>query len=230
MSQEGSHIILWWVQSVVAQAEAVGKDDPRYERINERLGTASALIDEAQDLTLRTLQRFDDLKPRLAEAFELLDRLRGKPEEAPEPARKPVVSCSLELVSAPAGPCVDCGDEVGMGVVGWRKSEEPGPLCAGCLSHHSPDLAALRGTGNYLRRSVRGEGEHEHDADPDAPARSRLEMARRFARASSGGWPPRPLGILATLSKTWERMGKDAETFRLSRYERRRGGGGHEPS
>ncbi len=221
-------IILWWVQCVVAHAEAPTTDARRHEDLEARLEAANDLISEAQDLTARAYQRYGDSD--LSETIALAHRLQGRPEEASQRSSGAEEPCSVELVSAPAGPCAVCDREVGMGVVGWRHSGEPGPLCNTCLASSSPDLAAVLGAVNYLRRSVRGEGEHEHDGDPDAPARSRLEMARRFARATAGSWPSRPLGLLSELTRAWGRREELDEMFRFEKFEPGGGGGGQKPS
>ncbi len=222
-------IILWWVQCVVAHAEAPRNDERRHKETEARLEAASDLISEAQDLTARAFQRYGDARSHLAETIALAHRLQGRPEKAPERFAGTGESCSLELVSAPAGPCTACEEEVGLGVVGWRRTGEPGPLCGPCLARSSPELGAVLGAVNYLRRSVRGEGEHEHDGDPEAAARSRLEMARRYARATAGAWPPRPLGILPMLSRAFDRR-EELEEHWLGKLERGGGAGGQEPS
>ena len=42
------------------------------------------------------------------------------------------------------GPCVLCGDETGVGAVGWRHQGDPvGPVCDGCMVDRERTLGAL---------------------------------------------------------------------------------------
>ncbi len=199
-----SRRISWWIRCRTALAKRLPEDDPCATAASERLKAAARLYGEAQELWLRGMQRFEDLTPLMMETHEMICRLDGEsPEEALEPPAEAGENAGIALVLGQASPCVECGEEVGGGLLGWRLGEGPGPLCNACLSRSSPDLAALMAL--VARAMHVGAERMAGNDDPGAGERVLLELARRYARASAA-WPLRPTGLIEWAFKTHQRM------------------------
>ncbi len=199
-----SRRISWWIRCRTALAKRLPEDDPRASAASDRLKAAIRLYGEGQELWLRAMQRFEDLTPLMKETHEMICRLDGdSPEEALEPPGKAGEDAGIVLVLGQASPCVECGGEVGGGLLGWRLGEGPGPLCNDCLARWSPDLGALMAL--VARAMHIGAERMEGNDDPGGGEHVLLELARRYARASAA-WPLRPTGLLERAFKLHLRM------------------------
>ncbi len=143
--------------------------------------------------------------------IELLVQLRALMDEDPE-CGWPAISgdgvqrrCTLELVPSPAGPCLECVEPVGSGVVGWIGEPEPGPLCDHCLAQASPELGAILGLVTFLREITAADLEDDPEAHTGL-MESLLLMTQVYARSCAGAWPSRPKGMREARDTGLERM------------------------
>lgn len=227
MSNKMERLTLWWAQCFAPLAKGLASDESNASEATARFSASLELLGEAQDLAIRAMQRFKDLAPQMKETQEMIARLQGQTARgALKPPGKPGEGAGVVLVDGEAGPCLECSGEVGMGPVGWRQGAEPGPLCNLCLARESPDLGALMGVVNQVRRIVR-QGAEEHD-DPDAAGSALLDLARRYARANASGWPVRPTELLSKASDLHLRMVERHGPHYLDEVKRQ--GGGQEPN
>ncbi len=159
------------------------------------------------------------LQDRLAqETRPLLLRLHQFMSDYPECEWPPISGdgvqreCTLELAPRPAGPCLECVEEVGSGPIGWIGDPEPGPLCDRCLAEASPELAAILGLLSFLRQLT----ETDLEDDPQAKfglMEALLMLTRSYAQSCAGAWPSRPKGMREkrdeALAMMRQRRGKD---------------------
>ena len=221
-----SHRVSWWIRCLTALTERLPEGDPGATAASDRLKTAMGLFKEGQELWLRGMQRFQDLAPLMMETHEMISRLDGdSPDEALEPPGEAGEDAGIVLVLGQASPCVECGREVGGGLLGWRLGEGPGALCNNCLARCSPDLGALMG---LLARAMDiGAERMEGNDDPGGGERVLLELARRYARAS-GAWPLRPTGLLERAFELHLRMVERHGPFYYAELPLRTDPGGQE--
>ena len=205
---------LHWLADITPALHENGED--RESRVHTR--KIAALGEESERLAMKLTRRQERLT---REARELLEDLRleeGRPlpdRPAPAPPR-----CSIELVGSPAGPCVPCAEEVGSGLLGWRREPDPGPLCPECLAHHHPELGAVLTAVQCMRHLV-FQSEQQED-DRDSALAPLLELARGYARATAGAWPARSTGLEPLLKEVTDRMEELHGRFWLDEPERKR--------
>ena len=58
---------------------------------------------------------------------------------------------SIRWFEEEMGPCVLCGDETGLGAVGWHRGDPTGPVCDACLADREPSLGAVVEAKKILR-------------------------------------------------------------------------------
>ncbi len=139
-----------WRESPAAAAAARSKD-PAVRR----------LLAEVEEGLAETRQLIGRLRSRQA---ALLRTLRGMSRKMDINASRPLPRCSssrpfpaggglygVRHFHADAGPCVDCGEETGTGPIGWRKGDEPGPLCYDCLIEADRRIAAVPLLVDFMR-------------------------------------------------------------------------------
>ncbi len=132
--------------------------------------------------------------------IELLLQLHALIDEDPESSWPPIAGdgvqrkCTLELMTSPAGPCLECVEAVGSGVVGWIGEPEPGPLCDKCLARASPELGAILGLVSLLWQITAADLEDDPEAHTGL-MQSLLIMTQLYARSRAGAWPARPKGM-----------------------------------
>ncbi len=136
------------------------------------------------------------------ESKAVLVRLRALMDEIPESDWPPISGpgverrCTIELADNAAGPCLECIEKVGSGLIGWIGDPEPGPLCDRCLAQARPELAVMLGLVSYLRQITEADLEDDPQADMEL-MQSLLILTQVWARSCAGVWPSRPQGMRA---------------------------------
>ncbi len=181
-------LVLW---EEISATVPEGSEDREHQRraVDQMVAEATAL----QDRSAR-------------ESKALLRELRAVMDELPDyewpPLSGPGVEreCTLELATSTAGPCIECVEDVGSGIVGWIGAPEPGPLCDRCLGKASPQLAAMPGLLSCLWQITEAELEDDDDAAFEL-AESLLTLTQVWASSCAGAWPARPQGMRAERDK-----------------------------
>ena len=161
----------WRVSLATKRGER--SDDPRLssqiEQVEQSLAETEDLIAECRRRRaafLRTLRR--------------LSRTLGVETARPLPRCPGSVAFptsggdyGIRHFTTPAGPCVVCAGEAGSGPVGWRKGEEPGPICVDCLMQVDRRIAWVTRLAHLLREA----GEVECVSKEEEASLSSLLMA-----------------------------------------------------
>ncbi len=226
-----------WLRDMRAAAPADEDAAARIEAVAGMIAETAELRDRLQHQGVELYRQILELAPKQPiedgspSPGDLEDprqsRRTGEGLPSPKDLEDPRESSSIELVDADAGPCVECGQEVGRGLIGWsREPEDRGPLCDRCFGERNVDLAAAVAVIDCLRQIVADSQGPE--AGPEAIGAA-FNLARYYGDVTFGTWPLRPTGVSSLKEEVEDKMEERHGRYWRSELERRRGGWG-EPS
>ncbi len=141
-----------WQKAALAHADKLADETERRQRlesIKQRVEEAEQLVDDYRARQAAALRSFRALSRKLGiKAARPLPRC---PTERPFPDSGG--RYGNRHVTAEAGPCVECGGETGAGPIGWRRGNEPGPVCGDCLIKVDRRLTAVPLLANLMREA-----------------------------------------------------------------------------
>ncbi len=188
-----------WRQSASA-VEAARSEDPRTRR----------LLAEIEESLAETEKAIGELRDGQA---ALLRALRALSRKLQVDAARPLPRCSanrpfpddggvygIRHHRTDAGPCADCGEEAGTGPVGWRKGDEPEPLCHDCLIKADRRLFAVPLMADFMREAGALELEsREEEVSMKSLLMTTATLAEERNFKGLPGWPVDPETMLAPL-------------------------------
>ncbi len=134
--------------------EVVGN---RLQRAGEELAEIERLLARARSKAAESMRAARGVLRERGIASPPMTRPPG-----PSTGARPSPEHSLIVYSpTDAGPCLDCGEPVGAGPIGWLTEPEPEPVCDECLKQRSGQFAVVLELANFFREL----GEMECDSE-----------------------------------------------------------------
>ncbi len=124
----------------------------RKEQIEKRIAETQRVIDDARRRHAAALRALRALSKKLG-----LNATRPLPRLSPSQPRPDVGPYGIRYAATDPGLCVECGAQVGIGPVAWRRQGDPGtgpgPVCEDCLQDARDPLIAFQVLIHFVREA-----------------------------------------------------------------------------